>query len=151
MGERILAIIVAATLALMLAFHAPGSHAEVKPDAKTTTKSAPVPWKKIPESERRVLVPLEKDWAQLPATQQRRLVGAAKKYPTLVPIQQERFQERIKEWSALTPAQRHSARDKYKDLSNLPPAKQYELREKWQERATQARDPAKASPDSPAK
>ena len=151
MGERILAIIVAALVAVLLAFHAPGSHAEVKPDAKPATKSAPVPWSKIPEKERRVLMPLEKEWPQLAPTQQRKFAAAAKKYPAMVPIQQERFQERIKEWSALTPAQRHAARDKYKDLSNLPPAKQYELREKWQEKATQSRDPAKASPDSPAK
>ena len=151
MGERILAIIVAATLALMLAFHVPLSYAEVKPDAKPATKSAPVPWNKIPEKERRVLMPLEKEWPQLAPTQQRKFAAAAKKYPAMVPIQQERFQERIKEWSALTPAQRHAARDKYKDLSNLPPAKQYELREKWQEKATQSRDPAKASPYSPAK
>ena len=151
MGERILAIIGAAMVTVLLAFHSQATHAEAKADTKTATKSAPVPWSKVPESERRILSPLEKDWIQLSGNQQRRLVGAAKKYPKMVPIQQERFQDRLKEWASLTPAQRHAARDKYQNLSKLPPAKQYELREKWQEKATQARDPAKASPDSPAK
>ena len=79
----------------------------------------PVPWKKVPDTEKKILNPLQKDWDQLPSGQQRKLIGAAKTYPKLAPIQQERFQDRIKEWSALTPAQRHAARDKYKNLSSL--------------------------------
>ncbi len=107
----------------------------------------PVDWKKIPETERKVLAPLEKDWAQLPGMQQRKLIGAAKAYPKLVPIQQERFQERIKEWAGLTLEQRRAARDKFQHLSSLPPQKQYELRERWNEKAEKAE---KASPNSAA-
>ena len=151
MGERIIAIIGAAMVTVLLAFHSQATHAEAKADTKTATKSAPVPWSKVPESERRILSPLEKDWIQLSGNQQRRLIGAAKKYPKMVPIQQERFQDRLKEWASLTLAQRNAARDKYQNLSKLPPAKQYDLREKWQEKTTQSKDPAKASPDSPAK
>ena len=151
MGERILAIIGAAIVAVVLACHAPATHAQAKTGSKTDTNSPPVPWNKIPDSERRVLSPLERDWTQLPGTQQRRLIGAAKEYPKMAPIQQERFQDRLKEWSALTPAQRSAARDKYRNLSSLPLAKQYELREKWQEKTAPTRDPAVALPDSPAK
>ena len=153
MGERIriLTVIAASIVAALLVFHSPVSLAQAKPDRNAEVKAATVPWKKVPESERRVLSPLEKDWAQLPGLQQRRLIGAAKKYPGLAPIQQERFQDRIKEWSALTPEQRHAARDKYQNLSSLPPAKQYELREKWQEKNSQSKKSALASPDSPVK
>ena len=146
MGERILAIIGATIVAALLAFHSPASYSQA--DRKTETKTASVPWSKVPNSERKVLSPLEKDWTQLPGVQQRKLLGAAKKYPGMAPIQQERFQERLKEWSALTPEERHAARDKYKNLSSLPPAKQYELREKWQEKTTQSKGPAANSPTS---
>ena len=151
MGERILAIIGAVVVAALLGLHSTGTQAQPKADTKTSPKKAPVPWTKIPEPERRVLNPLEKDWTQLPAGQQRRLIGAAKQYPKMVPIQQERFQDRLKEWSALTPDQRRAARDKYKNLSSLPPAKQYELREKWQEKTAPSKDQATASAASPAK
>jgi Protein of unknown function (DUF3106) len=99
------------------------------------TQLPPVPWKKVPDTEKKILNPLQKDWDQLPSGQQRKLIGAAKTYPKLAPIQQERFQERIKEWSTLTPAQRHAARDKYKNLSSLPPEKQHVLRERWNEKS----------------
>ena len=151
MGERIFAIISAVIVAFLLTVHAPATLAQAKAGPRTEAESPPVPWSKVPDRERRVLSPLEKDWAQLLPAQQRRLIGAAKKYPTMVPIQQQRFQERLKEWSSLTPEQRHAARDKYKDLSSLPPAKQYEIREKWQEKTNQAKDPAVVPPDSPAK
>ena len=152
MGARILALIAAAMVALLLAFHLPAANAQAKVDRKAETKaSPPVPWNNVPSSERKVLSPLEKDWTQLPGIQQRRLIGAAKKYPKMAPIQQERFQDRLKEWSALTPEQRHAARDKYKNLSSLPPAKQYELREKWQEKNNQSRATAAAASDPPAK
>jgi uncharacterized RDD family membrane protein YckC len=136
-GARILAIIAVALSTLsatLLACYPPTAHAqpkstESKADSKSPPNAAPVPWNKVPQSERRVLSPLEKDWKELPGSQQRRLIGAAKQYPKLAPIQQERFQERLKEWSTLTPAQRHDARDKYKNLSSLPPAKQQEIRE----------------------
>ena len=143
MGARILALIGAAFVSLLLALYLPLANAQTKADAITEAKPAPpVPWSKVPASERRVLSALEKDWSQLPASQQRRLIGAAKKYPTLAPIQQQRFQERLKEWSALTPEQRHVARDKYQNLSSLPPAKQDELREKWQEKSERSKDVA---------
>jgi hypothetical protein len=102
------------------------------------TQLPPVPWKKVPDVEKKILTPLQKDWDQLPSGQQRKLIGAAKTYPKLAPIQQERFQERIKEWSTLTPAQRHAARDKYKNLSSLPPEKQHTLRERWNEKSAQS-------------
>ena len=105
----------------------------------------PVAWKKVPEPERKVLAPLEKDWDQLPGYQHRKLIGAAKAYPKLLPIQQERFQERIKEWAKLTPDQRHAARDKYKNLSRLPPQKQYELRERWNEKSEKEQQSATPS------
>lgn len=151
MGERILAVTSAAVFAVLLAFYSQANHAEAKADTQSASKSPPVLWNKVPDSERRVLSALEKDWIQLSGNQQRRLIGAAKKYPKMLPIQQERFQDRLKEWASLTPEQRHAARDKYQNLSSLPPAKQYELREKWQEKAASSKDPAKASPDSPAK
>ena len=152
MGARILAVIGVAFVSLLLAFYAPLANAQAKADIKTEAKPAPpVPWSKVPESERRVLSPLEKDWTQLPATQQRRLIGAAKKYSTLAPIQQQRFQERLKEWSALTPEQRHVARDKYQNLSSLPPARQNELREKWQEKSERSKDAAPVPPVEPSK
>lgn len=141
MGARILAVIGVAFVSLLLVFCSPLANAQTKADIKTEAKPAPqVPWTKVPESERRVLSPLEKDWKQLPASQQRRLIGAAKKYGTLAPIQQQRFQERLREWSALTSEQRHVARDKYQNLSSLPPAKQDELREKWQEKSERSKD-----------
>lgn len=141
MGARILAVIGAAFVSLLLAFYLPAANAQAKAETITEAKPAPpVPWSKVPESERRVLSALEKDWTQLPSSQQRRLIGAAKKYSTLAPIQQQRFQERLKEWSALTPEQRHVARDKYQNLSSLPPAKQDELREKWQEKSERSKD-----------
>lgn len=151
MGERIFAIITAGIVAFLFAAHSPATLAQAKSGPRTEAAAPPVPWSKVPGSERGVLSPLEKDWAQLLPVQQRRLVGAAKKYPTMVPIQQQRFQERLKEWSLLTPEQRHAARDKYKDLSSLPPAKQYEIREKWQEKTNQAKDAVVVPPDSPAK
>ena len=152
MGARIFTVIGCAFVSLLLAVYSPVADAQAKADIKVDAKPAPsVPWSKVPDTERRVLSPLEKDWAQLPATQQRRLIGAAKKYPTLVPIQQQRFQERLKEWSALTPEQRHVARDKYQNLSSLPPAKQYELREKWQEKSERSRDAPPVPPVEPSK
>ena len=151
MGERILAIVWTACAVVLLTFHPSPTHAQAKADGKSEDKSPPVVWNKVPEGERRVLAPLEKDWAQLSGIQQRRLIGAAKKYPEMVPIQQERFQDRLKEWSALTPEQRHAARDKYRNLSSLPPEKQFEIREKWQEKANQAKDPAAVLPEAPAK
>ena len=136
MGQRVFTVItvsiymVAAFLAAIIL--ASGSHAYAGTEA---TQLPPVPWKKVPDTEKRILNPLQKDWDQLPSGQQRKLIGAAKTYPKLAPIQQERFQDRIKEWSALTPAQRHAARDKYKNLSSLPPEKQHILRERWNEKS----------------
>ncbi len=132
MGQRIFTIITAGVTALLLAC-ATQLHAEAE-----TKPLPPVPWKKVPEAEKKVLGPLQKDWDQLHSAQQRKLVGAAKTYPKLAPIQQERFQERIKDWAALTPVQRHAARDKYKNLSSLPPDKQHILRERWNEKSAQA-------------
>lgn len=151
MGERIFAIIGVAFVAALLAFQTPAAQAQAKAEIKTATTSPQLAWSKVPESERRVLSPLEKDWAQLPGIQQRRLLGAAKKYSSMTPIQQERFQDRLKEWAELTPAQRHVARDKYKNLSTLPPAKQHELREKWQAKNAQSGEPADEKPASAAK
>jgi hypothetical protein len=136
-GQRVFAVIGAQlaaglVVAVILAF---ASHAHAGSDA---AQLPPVPWSKVPDSEKKILSPLQKDWDQLPGGQQRKLVGAAKTYPKLAPIQQERFQERIKEWSALTPAQRHAARDKYKNLSSLPPEKQHVLRERWNEKSAQS-------------
>jgi Protein of unknown function (DUF3106) len=133
-GQRVFTVItayivVALTAAAILAS---GSPAYAGAEA---TQLPPVPWKKVPDTEKKILNPLQKDWDQLPGGQQRKLIGAAKTYPKLAPIQQERFQERIKEWSALTPAQRHAARDKYKNLSSLPPEKQHVLRERWNEKS----------------
>ncbi len=130
MGQRIFKIITAC-LAALLVVGATQLHAEPKP-------LPPVPWKRVPEAEKKVLLPLQQEWDQLLSVQQRKLVGAAKTYPKLAPIQQERFRERIKDWAALTPAQRHAARDKYKNLSSLPPDKQHILRERWNEKSAQA-------------
>ena len=151
MGERIFAIIGAVFMTFLLAVHSPATLAQTITEPKTEAETPPVPWSKVPDTERRVLLPLEKDWAQLPAGQQRKLISAAKKYSTLAPIQQQRFQERLKEWASLTPAQRHAARDKYRNLSSLPPEKQSEIREKWLEKANQAKDPVVVQPDSPPK
>lgn len=142
MGQRFIAVGVA--LALLL-----GSLA-VTPSALAEGKPAPqVPWTKVPEPERKVLTPLEKDWAQLAGSQQRKLVGAAKTYPKLAPIQQERFQERIRDWASLSPDQRRAARDKFNDLSRLPPEQQYQLRERWNDKATQQTPPASANSPAP--
>jgi hypothetical protein len=128
-GQRVFAIISAGIAAALIAT------ASLAQAAGSETKPLPpVPWKKVPDTEKKVLNPLQKDWDQLPSGQQRKLVGAAKAYPKLAPIQQERFQERIKDWSQLTPEQRRAARDKYKDLSSLPP-EQHTLRERWNEKS----------------
>ena len=134
MGQRVFTVITVYMVAAFMAaiIFVSGSRAYAGTEA---TQLPPVPWKKVPNAEQKILSPLQKDWDQLPGGQQRKLIGAAKTYPKLVPIQQERFQERIKEWSALTPAQRHAARDKYKNLSSLPPEKQHILRERWNEKS----------------
>jgi hypothetical protein len=119
---------------------------ETKEGSKQKTPS-PVPWKRVPDAERKVLAPLETDWNGLPPHQQRRLLGAAKHFPTLAPIEQERFQERLKGWAALTPDQRGAARDKFLSLSNLPPAKQDELKARWQ---TEKQSEPRQTPQPPA-
>ncbi len=155
-----LAVLLCAALSIVapsLAQASATSKTPQKQQSASDTKKPvpPVDWKKIPETERKVLAPLEKDWAQLPGMQQRKLIGAAKAYPKLVPIQQERFQERIKEWAGLTLEQRLAARDKFQRLSNLPPRKQYELRERWNEKEEKTQQvsptPAPTNADSPAK
>jgi hypothetical protein len=139
-GQRVFRVITAfiAVALVAAAILVSGSPAHAGTE---TTQLPPVPWKKVPDTEKKILNPLQKDWDQLPSGQQRKLIGAAKTYPKLAPIQQERFQERIKEWSALTPAQRHAARDKYKNLSSLPPEKQHVLRERWNEKSAQSAVP----------
>lgn len=137
MGQRVFAVI-GAKLAAGLVVSAIFAFASLAYAGTEVAPLPPVPWSKVPDSEKKILSPLQKDWDQLPSGQQRKLVGAAKTYPKLAPIQQERFQERIKEWSALTPAQRHAARDKYKNLSSLPPEKQHVLRERWNEKSAQS-------------
>lgn len=133
--------------------HAQAIQAQSKPPVQPPNKdhkpAAPVEWKKIPEPERKVLAPLEKDWSELPGNQQRKLIGAAKAYPKQVPIQQERFQERIKDWAKLSPDERHAARDKFKNLSSLPPEKQYELRERWNEKSEKKQPSLTATPSTP--
>lgn len=108
-----------------------GANSAAKP-AKTPP---PVAWKKIPDNEKKVLAPLEKNWGNMPSAQQRKLVTAAKEYPKLSPIEQERFQRRLKGWSTLTPEQRNLAREKYQSLRKLPPDKQHELKARWQEKS----------------
>ena len=145
MGQRVFAIISACIAAVLIAS---ASLATLAYAGTETKPLPPVPWKKVPDTEKKVLSPLQKDWDQLPSGQQRKLVGAAKAYPKLAPIQQERFQERIKDWSQLTPEQRHAARDKYKNLSSLPPEKQHTLRERWNEKSAQADGTGASSADS---
>lgn len=111
---------------------APSPVAAPAPAAKSDANQPPVTWKRIPEADRKVLAPLEKEWSSLPGQQQRRLLGAAKHFPKLTPVEQERFQERLKSWSHLSPDQRKAARDKYQSLTNLPPSKQEELKARWQ-------------------
>ncbi len=114
--------------------------AEAKPK-----NTSPVPWKKVPDSEKKVLAPLEPEWSQMPGTQQRKLLGAAKEYPKLTPVEQDRFQERLRGWSSLSPDQRKAARDKYQSLNNLPPQKQQELKARWQqEKSADKNAPPKA-------
>ncbi len=121
-----------------------------KKDSKEKSAKA-VPWKKIPDAEKKVLTPLEAEWSKLPAQQQRKLMGAAKEHPKHSPVEQERFQERLKSWSSLTPEQRNQARDKYQSLNNLPPEKQKELKARWQQekQADKAATPATTAPSTP--
>jgi Protein of unknown function (DUF3106) len=156
LGQRLVAIVSATVFALVGSLMVtPFALGQTPAQVKTEAKAAPpVPWNKVPESERKVLTPLEKDWAQLGGAQQRKLVGAAKTYPKLAPIQQERFQERIRDWASLTPEQRRAARDKYSDLSRLPPEQQHQLRERWNGKSAQqqslAPSAAESAPTAPA-
>ncbi|MFN7221282.1 MAG: DUF3106 domain-containing protein [Burkholderiales bacterium] len=110
--------------------------------------AAQVPWKRVPEADRKVLAPIEPEWSKMPGHQQRKLLGAAKEYPKLAPHEQERFQERLKAWAHLTPEQRSAARERHQSLTNLPPEKQGELKARWQqEKATQP--PASGTPAPP--
>lgn len=143
MGQRLVTIISAFLFALGSLIVTPFALAQVKVESKNLPQ---VPWSKIPESERKILTPLEKDWAQLGGGQQRKLVGAAKAYPKLAPIQQERFQERIRDWASLTPDQRRAARDKFADLSKLPPEQQHQLRERWNGKLAQQSAAASDTP-----
>jgi len=102
---------------------------------KTDDPSSPqIQWKKVPEAEKKVLAPLEKEWQSLPGQQHRKLISAAKEYPKLKPIEQERFQERLRSWSSLTPEQRNTAREKYQSLISLPLEKQQEVKARWNEK-----------------
>lgn len=104
-------------------------------DVATKNENTPaIPWKKVPDAERKVLAPVEPEWSRMSGGQQRKLLGAAKEYPKLSPTEQARFQERLKGWSSLSPEQRKTARDKYQTLQNLPPEKQQELKSRWQEK-----------------
>jgi Protein of unknown function (DUF3106) len=110
---------------------------EVKP-----VSQAAIPWKKVPDAEKKILSPVESEWAKMTGTQQRKLLGAAKEYPKLSSTEQARFQERLKGWSSLTPDQRKAARDKYQSLNSLPPEKQQELKSRWNERQQAGDKPA---------
>lgn len=120
--------------------HAAGSTSQSKPKSV-----AIVPWKRVPDAQKKVLAPLEAEWPTLQGTQQRKLLGAAKHYPSLTPVEQERFQERLRSWSTLTPEQRSAARDQFQLLSNLPKEKQAALTSRWQQEK-QAEKAAKESP-----
>jgi len=116
------------------------------------SKPAPqVPWKKVPEIERKVLAPLEKDWETLPSHQQRRLMRAAKEYPKMESAEKDRFQDRLKNWSRLTPEQRSAARESYKALESLPPEKKQQLHSRWQKEKATAQPDAKPSDAPPLK
>ncbi|HEX4859008.1 MAG TPA: DUF3106 domain-containing protein [Usitatibacteraceae bacterium] len=108
-----------------------------------------VPWKKLPNSERQVLAPLEREWDSMPGLQQRRLIDSARTYPKLAPNEQARYQERIRGWASLTPQQRQQAREKYRDLSTLPPEKQQEIRQRWDTKRSGAETGPAAPPAAP--
>jgi len=120
-----------------------------KADVDANVSAPPVPWNKVPDAEKRVLAPLEKEWKDLPGQQHRKLIGAAKEYPKLKPIEQERFQERLRGWSSLTSDQRKTAREKFQSLNNLAPEKQQEVKARWNEKkAASASAPTPAPADS---
>jgi hypothetical protein len=120
-----------------------------KAQKKTDDNAPPVAWSKVPDAEKKVLAPLEKEWKDLPGHQHRKLIGAAKTYPKLKPIEQERFQERLRGWSSLTPAQRNTAREKFQSLNSLTPDKQQELKARWNEKKAAQADSATPTPAAP--
>lgn len=134
--------------ALSQASATPGAPANVQPapSAAKSKSTATIPWKRVPDADKKILAPLESHWATLPGTQQRKLLGASKHYPTLTPVEQERFQERLRSWSTLTPEQRSTARNKYESLNKLSPAKQDELKERWQNEKQADKQPKGALP-----
>lgn len=123
----------------------PPIEAAAQPGQTKPKNPATILWKRVPDAEKKVLLPLEKEWPTLPGAQQRKLLGAAKHYPSLTQVEQERFQERLRSWSTLTPEQRSAARDKFQLLNNLPKAKQAELATRWQ----QEKQAEKAAKDTP--
>ncbi len=142
-------------LVLMFALTAVGN-AHSQSNIPTTQKkaedtaAAPVPWNKVPDNEKKVLAPLEKEWKELPGHQHRKLIGAAKEYPKLKPIEQERFQERLRSWSSLSPDQRKTAREQFQSLNSLAPEKQQEIKARWNEKKAATHAPAPADTVTPA-
>jgi Protein of unknown function (DUF3106) len=122
----------------------PATAASAAPVASPEKNAPAIPWKKVPDTEKKVLAPIEKDWSGMSGQQQRKLLAAAKEYPKLGAVEQDRFQHRLKTWTNLTPEQRESARKKYNTLRSLPPEKQQELKARWNEKSASTK-PAPAS------